>query len=162
MTSVGKEILLREMEEFFGGDIRRINHAKTVLKYAGLILKSEEGDEGVVAAAAILHDVGIREAERKYGFSAGDLQEKEGPPIARKILEKTGGKKEFIDEVCRIIGSHHSPGKIDSVNFRIILDADLITNLQEANVKVADTVIKTKFFTETGRKLAERVLLKEG
>ena len=42
----------------------------------------------VVRAAAVLHDIGIREAERKHGSSAGKYQEVEGPPIARRILEK--------------------------------------------------------------------------
>jgi len=161
MTTGGKKVLLIELEEFFGEDRKRINHAKTVLKYAELILKGESGDNGVVVASAILHDVGIKEAERKYGSSAGNLQEKEWPPIARKILEKNGGKPEFTEEVCRIIGNHHSPGKMDSLNFKILLDADLITNLKESNTDVNERIVKTKFFTETGRKLAARILLKD-
>ncbi len=80
----------RAMEDYFGDDAKRIGHALRVTGFADEILLHEPGDRELVLATALLHDIGIREAERKYGSSAGDLQEREGPPVARKILEGLG------------------------------------------------------------------------
>jgi len=38
--------------------------------------------------------------------------------IARSIMEKLGIKESIIEDVCNIIGNHHSPGKIDTLNFK--------------------------------------------
>ena len=58
--------LIAEMKKVFGDDKRRIDHALKVLDFAEQILKTENADPLVVKAAAILHDIGIHEAERKY------------------------------------------------------------------------------------------------
>ncbi len=59
--------LIQKMKDVFGDDQKRINHALAVLKYAEQIHAVEGGDETVVTAAAILHDIGIHQAELKYG-----------------------------------------------------------------------------------------------
>jgi len=100
------------MRAYFGSDQRRIDHALRVTGFAEELLKSEKGDRLVVIAAALLHDIGIREAERKFGSSAGNLQEQEGPPVAREILTGLGLAEAVIDEVCAIIASHHSHGQL--------------------------------------------------
>ena len=86
-----REQLVAEMNRVFGDDRRRIDHAMKVLENAETILATEpEADTLTVQAAAILHDIGIHEAERKHGSCTGRLQELEGPPIARAILERLG------------------------------------------------------------------------
>lgn len=102
-----RDKLIREMKNVFGSDKKRINHALTVLDYAEQIQVAEGGDPLIVKAAAILHDIGIAEAERKYGSSAGNYQEIEGPPIARKILKNYGLANEIIEHICKIIANHH-------------------------------------------------------
>ena len=128
-----REELLKEMEEYFGDDQKRINHARRVLGYAEEILEKEEGkgDREVVEAAAILHDIGIHEAERKYGSTGGHYQEIEGPPIAQKILRKINFPDGKIAEVLEIIAHHHTPGKIETVNFNVLYEADRRVNLEE-------------------------------
>ncbi|MDO8734374.1 MAG: HD domain-containing protein, partial [Elusimicrobiota bacterium] len=126
-----KEKVLSEMKKYFGSDTKRINHAETVLKFTEEILKHENGDCNVVMLSAILHDIGIKECERKYHSTDGQLQEKEGPPIAREILHCLRIKKDVIDEVCKIIASHHSPGEVNSINFKILWDADWLVNLKD-------------------------------
>ena len=121
-----KEQIINAMKEYFGSDQKRINHALKVLKYA------EGGDSDVVVAAAILHDIGIHEAERKYNSNAGKYQEIEGPPIAKDILEKIEDfPKEKITEVLEIIAHHHRPGIIKTENFQIIYNADCRVNREE-------------------------------
>src|SRR5512146_3337179 len=106
------------MEEYFGTDRRRIDHAQRVTDFARRLLLHEPGDRELVLTTALLHDIGIPEAERKHGSAAGHLQEIEGPPVAREILLTLGYDEPFIAEVCTIIASHHSPEEVDSANFR--------------------------------------------
>ena len=158
-----KEKLLNELEGYFGNDAKRINHAKQVMRFAEELLKKEGGDWYIVIPASILHDIGIKEAERKYGSSAPHYQEKEGPIIAKEILIKVGLKKEGIDEICRIIAHHHSPGKINTQNFKLLCDADWLVNLkEEVNTKdktKLKKVIDKIFLTNTAKYLAEKIYL---
>lgn len=151
------------MKDYFGADHRRINHAMLVAGFAREILEREPGDPDVVMAAAYLHDIGIREAERKFGSSAGNLQEQEGPPVAREILSSLGFDETLISEVCAIIASHHSPGEVETDNFRVIWDADWLVNVPD-EVGLDDEeqlrqVIGKVFQTGTGRSIAETLFL---
>jgi hypothetical protein len=150
-ADIMQERLIREMKNIFGDDQKRIDHALAALNYAEQILSTEGGDPLVVKAAAILHDIGIHEAERKYNSSAGKYQEIEGPPIARKVLSRYGLKNETIKHICDIIASHHSAKDIDTTEFRIIWDADWLVNIpvkfpniaREKLQKLIDKVFKT-------------------
>ena len=146
------------MEGYFGADQKRISHALRVLGYAKEIMLEAGGDPEVVIAAAILHDIGIHEAERKYGSASGHYQEIEGPPIAEKILKQTGFPTAKTAEVLEIIAHHHTPGKIHSANFKILSDADWLVNLGDeadaADKNKLARVIERVFMTETGKKLA--------
>jgi HD superfamily phosphodiesterase len=152
------------MEEYFGDDRKRIDHALRVTAFACQLMEEEPGTPDLVVATALLHDIGIREAERKYGSSAGNLQEIEGPPVAREILARLAFDETFIDEVCRIIASHHSPGEVDTENFRIIWDADWLVNLGDecelSDMERTKKIIEKTFLTRTGRGLAKQIYLK--
>jgi putative nucleotidyltransferase with HDIG domain len=161
-----KDRVAIEMKRYFERDFKRIGHAANVARYAEEIVREEKGDPAVVLTAAYLHDIGIKEAERKYNSTAARYQEEEGPPIAREILLKLGANQELIDEVCDIIGHHHHPRDKETVNFKALYDADLVVNLEEKQ-KQAPTdqerlarIIEKAFLTESGRKLAKKVLLK--
>lgn len=160
-----RDKLIEELEKYFGTDAKRIAHAKKVLGFAEGLLLEEKGDWHIVIPASILHDVGIKAAEEKYGSSAGQYQEKEGPAIAGEILAKLDFKKEDIKEICEIIAHHHSPGKVTTQNFKIIYDADWLVNLQD-EVDTKDkgkllNIIDRTFLTETGKRLAKTIYLKE-
>jgi len=159
------ERLIVRMKETFGSDQQRIDHALKVLEHAERIQKAEDGDPLIVKAAAILYDIGIPEARRKHGAAAGRFQDIEGPPIARTILEQSGLEKDMIDHVCRIVGSHHNPGDIDTPEFRIVWDADWLVNIPELHAeasreKLAELVARI-FKTGRGRALAERLFLQQ-
>lgn len=126
-----RSLLITAMQDVFGDDTRRIEHALAVLDHAEFLLTAEPGDELTVIAAAVLHDIGIHEAERKYDSCAGRYQEIEGPPIARKILKRLAIDAARIDHICKIIANHHSARDIDTPEFRIIWDADWLVNIPE-------------------------------
>jgi len=155
--------LLKELETYFGTDTKRINHAKKVLGFAEELLQHEPADARIVIPASILHDVGIKVSEKKYGSTAGHYQEKEGPDVARGIMRNIGLEDAVIDEVCQIIGCHHSPGKINTQNFKVLYDADWLVNLKdEVGVEDKDKLqrlIAKVFLTDTGRAMANKLYL---
>ncbi len=160
-----KDQMAIEMMRYFGQDFKRIGHAANVARYAEQIVREEKGDPAVVLCAAYLHDIGIHEAERKYNSTAAQYHQREGIPIARKILTKLGAREEIIDEVCDIIGHHHHPRDKETLNFKILYDADLIVNLEESqNPNETETdrlseVIEEAFLTNTGKRSARKTLL---
>ena len=163
-----KDRVAIEMKRYFQYDFKRIGHATKVARYAERIVKQEKGDPAVVLPAAYLHDIGIKEAERKYDKTAvHEHHESEGPAIARNIMERLKAPEEVIEEVCAIISHHHTPRSKETVNFKVVYDADLIVNLEkqqkEAPVERGDlsTVIERDFLTTGGRELARNVLLKD-
>jgi len=156
------DALAREVRAHFGEDRRRFEHALAVLDHADAILEDEGGDPLVVRAAALLHEVGIREAERKHGSAAPRYQTEEGPPIARTILERLGVSAEQIDHVCRIVGAHHLPEGVPTPEFRIVWDADRIANIPEEcaglDAEAARHRLERLCRTPTGRRLALEAL----
>lgn len=158
-----RDKLVVRMKEIFGDDEKRIDHALRVLDYAERIGAAEGGDPLVIKAAAILHDIGIHEAERKYGSTAGKYQEIEGPPLAGPILEDNDLDPSQIEHVCAIIANHHSARDIDTVEFRVLWDADRLVNLEEDFAEVGPqrrrTTIDRVFRTDTGRRLAREQFL---
>jgi hypothetical protein len=158
------DTLIERMKAYFGGDERRIEHALSVLAAARAVNAVEKADPVVVEAAAVLHDIGIHEAERKYGSSAGNYQEIEGPPIARRILaelaEETGSvlTAERVEHVSAIIANHHSARDIDTLEFRIIWDSDWLVNIPDEydlnDIEKMRELTAAVFKTETGRRIA--------
>ena len=161
---VMRDKLIEEMKNVFGDDKKRIEHALAVLDYAEQIQNGESSDPLIVRAAAILHDIGIQEAEHKYGSSAGNYQEVEGPPIAEEILKKFDISAEAVERICRIIANHHSAKDIDTIEFRVVWDADWLVNIptdfKEASKKKLQEIIDKTFKTDEGRRLAAELFVK--
>ncbi len=157
------DILIRDMREVFGADQRRIDHALAVLRHAEQIRSVEGGDPLVIQAAAILHDIGIHEAERKYHSAAGRYQELEGPPIAERILRHRQVDESRVTHVRRIVANHHSARDIDSLEFRVLWDADWLVNWPEMFPRTsglgAQTRIHRLFKTNTGRETVLRLFV---
>ena len=156
-----RDKLVARMRDVFGRDEKRVNHSLRVLDYAERINAAEGGDPLVIKAAAILHDIGIHEAERKYGSAAGTYQEIEGPPIAGPILKDNDLDPVRIEHICAIIANHHSAREIDTLEFRVLWDADWLVNLQEDFAGVGEprrrAMIEKVFRTDTGRQLAREL-----
>ena len=162
-----KDRVAIEMKRYFGTDFKRIGHATRVARHAKEINKIMQGNPAVVLIAAYLHDIGIKEAERKYKSSSATYQHQEGPPVAREILAKLGAAQNLIDEVCDIIGHHHQPRAEETVNFKVVYDADLITNIEEKHKENRidrqrlEGIVAKSFLTDAGRIVAREVLLAE-
>ena len=77
------------MIQYYSGDPKRIQHFIKVHSFCKIICEMEQVDEQTQLTAEIsgyVHDIGIKIAEQKYGYSNGKLQEKEGSAVAKKCL----------------------------------------------------------------------------
>jgi uncharacterized protein len=127
--------LMRAAIQYDAGDPRRIQHFIKVHSFAALIGTAEglpAADLFVLETAAILHDIGIRQAEAKHHSSAGIYQELEGPPVAAELLKACGGYTEAqIDRICFLIAHHHHTAAIDGPDHQMLVEADFLVNLYE-------------------------------
>ena len=147
-----------QMVEFDMGDAKRIQHFTKVYTYASLIGKGEGLDSRqlrILELAAIVHDIGIRPSEEKYGYQNGKLQEEMGPSYARKLLERAGIGEEEIQRVEFLVGHHHTYQNVDASDWQILLEADFIVNSFEEGMpleKIKNAMEKI-FRTKTGKYL---------
>lgn len=155
-----KEKIIKEMKKNFKEIPFGIEHTLKVLQNAEEIMQGEnvkEEEKELITIVAILHDIGAVEAQKKYGSIDGIYQEKEGSKVAQEILQKVGYNKN-IDRICFIIGNHHTPSKIDGIDFQIQWEADLLENLTVMDIEKEQQEIKKciqqKFKTETGKSIA--------
>ena len=153
-------LLTKEMIKYNHGDKKRINHALKVHSYAKTIASLEkinEYDLFNLESAAILHDIGIKVCEEKYDSSNGKLQEKEGPAVAREILEKLN--YENINRILFLIGHHHTYTNVLGMDYQILIEADFLVNFEEENTskeaikKVYENIFKTK----TGKEFCREI-----
>ena len=151
------------MQAYFGNDQRRIDHALKVASYAEQMLAFIEADAVVAMSAAYLHDIGIPEAERVHGSSAGNWQEIEGPPVARRILRQLEAEPELIERVATLVGCHHTPNGDNSAEFRTLWDADALVNFQaiaeEKSREQMEVIINNHMMTEPGFRMAQNLFL---
>ena len=151
------------MDRFFGECGRRIAHALEVPPHALRIQAVEGGNREVVTMASLLHDVGIKPAEKRYKSSAGHYQEKLGPPVAERILKGLGVGEGKIATVRELIAHHHTPGKITTKEFACLWDADMVVNLREVVPRMEKeklrALIDRKFQTGEGKRIARELYL---
>lgn len=157
--------VIKDMIIYFDSDVRRINHALKVHSFAKCIGDLEgisEEKQTILEVAAVLHDIGIKESERKYGSSSAKYQQIEGPPVALKILKKYNLMDEFINRVSFLIGNHHTHNKIDDIDFQILIEADFIVNIFEdgAEKKQIEMTIQKFFKTPSAVQIAKSMYLK--
>ncbi|OBR91358.1 MULTISPECIES: HD domain-containing protein [Clostridium] len=155
----------KKMILYFGNDIKRINHALKVYGFSKTIGQLEglnNNEMLILELASILHDIGIKESERKYNSSAGNYQEIEGPPVAKELLKEIDLDDTIIERVCFLIGNHHSYNKIDKIDLQILIESDFLVNAYEDNIKISDIeYMKSKYFkTSTGKELLNSIYVK--
>ena len=144
------------MIELYSNDAKRIQHFCKVHSYAKLIAETENVDKKclfIIETAALTHDIGIHVCEEKYGNCNGKLQEKEGPAIAKKLLEKLGFDKNVSDRVQYLIAHHHTYEDMDGIDYQILVEADFLVNMYEDTLsqQAVQHAYTTIFRTETGK-----------
>ncbi len=156
--------VITAMVDYYGNDVRRINHFMKVYAFAKAIGEGEQLDEynqELLEVAAVVHDIGIKLSEYKYNSSAGKYQELEGPAEAEKLLKPLGFDRKFIDEIKFLVGHHHTYKDINTLPYQILVEADFIVNLYEdgESPNAAKNVYEKIFRTATGKKVFETMYL---
>ena len=146
------------------GDARRVNHLMKVFAFAKTIGEREGLDaqtQEILEVAALTHDIGIRNSERKYGNCTGAHQQEEGPPEARALLIRLGATDALIERVCWLIAHHHTYASIKGLDYQILVEADFLVNAYEDEMDedAIRTVQEKLFCTQTGKELLKKLYL---
>lgn len=158
--------VIQAMIRYNGEDAARIHHALKVYAFAKSIGELEGLDDAqmeILETAAVLHDIGIHNSEKKYGSSAGKYQELEGPPVAEELLHNIGTSEEVIRRVCYLVGHHHTYTGINGSDYQILVEADFLVNLYEDGMGrlQAQTVLDKYFKTAAGKEYLAAMFLNE-
>lgn len=156
--------LLREVIQYNAGDPKRIHHFLKVYEFARYIGEGEGLDKKtqfILETAAIIHDIGIKNAEIIYKSSSGKYQEELGPGVAREILLSLDYEPEVIERVCYLVGHHHTYQNINGMDYQILVEADFLVNLYEdqSSKEACEKVRKRIFKTKTGEALLKTIYL---
>lgn len=156
------DMLYQKMVEYYFGDPKRIQHFVKVHSFAKQISISERLDNDtmfVLEAAALVHDIGIKPAEEKYGSCSGKLQEQEGPAAAEAMLLSLGFPRKYLDRICYLVGHHHTYTDIDGIDYQILVEADYLVNLYEDQCSQAGikTAYQNIFRTDSGKLLCRMI-----
>ena len=160
------EELALALIDYNNGDPKRIQHTTKVHAYASLISKCEGLDEDtqfILESAALVHDVGIRASERKYGHQNGKLQEQEGPAVARDLLVQIGGyTDQQIERICWLVAHHHTYHVCEDMDYQILIEADFLVNIYEdsESPKAIEAVRRNIFKTKSGLKMFDAMFCK--
>ena len=146
------------MVAYNAGDARRVNHLLKVYGFAMTIGEREGLDartQEILEIAALTHDIGIRNSERKHGNCSGEHQQQEGPPEARALLTAFGAEAEIVERVCWLIAHHHTYNDIQGMDYQILVEADFVVNAYEDEMdEDAIRTVRDKLFrTKTGIEL---------
>ena len=150
--------LTEAMIRYDQGDPMRIHHFLKVHAFAALIGREEGLDERtqfILETAALVHDIGIRPAEEKFGKHDGPIQEREGVEPARQLLRGIGVEEAVAERIAFLVGHHHTLTGVDGIDWQILLEADFLVNSQEKAMPLGAIrrAEETFFRTESGRKL---------
>ncbi len=154
----------QELKEVFREDPSMLEHTRQVFNFARDIAQRLELDaatQKIVHLAALLHDVGIVEAEKRFGSREGKFQHLAGPPIAREILEKIGEQPWIRERVLYLVGNHHNFDRVDGIDFQVLIEADMLVNLEEEKLEENElrSFIESFFKTAPGLDMAKRKYL---
>ena len=164
MDTDGK--LIMEMIRYYESDPKRVGHFLKVYGYPKTIGEAEALSpqlEQILEIAAIVHDIGIKASLKKYKSSAGKYQEREGPPLAKAMLEKLKYPAELIGRVCYLVGHHHTYTNINGLDYQILVEADFLVNMEESGMEKEQIkyVGETIFKTECGKVILKELYLSD-
>lgn len=121
-------------------------HTQVAHEFALTLLTSEGGDRGVVEPAIILHDIGwsavgqekicgafgVKAEGRERAKQINRIHEIEGASLAREILGSLGYDERLTAKIVEIIERHDSGTTPDSIEEKIVMDADKLWRFSKA------------------------------
>lgn len=154
--------LITAMMDYYQKDPARIQHFLKVYELSRLIGTQEglsEALQYILDTAAVVHDIGIKVSEEKYGDCSGKHQEEEGPAVGRPMLEALHYPEPVIDRVCYLIAHHHTYHDVDGLDYQILIEADFLVNLFESHAsdEACRDAYERVFRTTAGKRACRRM-----
>lgn len=151
------DMLMQKMIRFNQNDPQRIDHLIKVHSFAQMIGRMEQlygHSQFLTECAALVHDIGIRPAEEKYGMSMGDYRSKK-VLLCPQNVGRAGFEEADINRICYLVGHHHTYVDIDGIDYQILVEADFLVNFYEDNLgkNIIETTLQKIFQTESGKTL---------
>lgn len=156
---------LEAVIEFYNGSLHDINHVLKVYAYARTIGQLEGLDAATqrqLELGAIFHDIACPLCRAKYGRAAGPDQQREGPALARPLLQRLGCEPALTERICWLIAHHHTYTDVDGADHQILLEADYLVNACESGYSPSAIAhARASFFrTAAGLRLLDSIYLR--
>lgn len=147
--------VMNKMTGFFAGQPKQIHHFLKVAAFCDAIAMGENLEETLrqrLVICGLVHDIGIKPADQKFGRHEGPLQEQEGPAAARPLLMECGLEEAEIERQCWLIAHHHTYENVVDIDHQVLLEADFLVNAYESALPTeAILAMREKVFrTATG------------
>ena len=144
--------LIQAVKEVFEENPQRLAHALLVFQHAKELLSKEGGDPRVVLAAALLLDVDAADPPPAAEAPTSGTK----PSTAAKILRGMKLDDETIDQACSLLAACRSGEQLDTTEFALVRDADLLARLTERRglFDQLPSAIQRDLRTQTARKRA--------
>ena len=93
----------------------------------------------------------------EFGYQNGKLQEKEGPAVARELLNRLGYAERQIERICWLVAHHHTYHVCEDFDYQILIEADFLVNMFEddKSMNAIRAVRRNIFRTESGTRMLE-------
>jgi uncharacterized protein len=114
------EVIVKERMSDLDGTAHSYAHVDRVVKIAAILAEKEQGDKGLVQAAALLHDI---------GYAVGQPHNETGARLAGQILKQsTNYPQQRIEKIVKTV-LHHPIAfrdRLETLEEKIVWDADKI------------------------------------
>lgn len=125
-----------------------LNHLMAVAQNCLFLTKIHGGDQEILVAAALLHDLG-----RKEPTLHGEATRSASIKLAKPFLQKAGFKKGEIKKICQIIADHDQPQRSPRLlEGKILKDADFLDGFG------ARGILRSFFYTAEAGEDLEKAL----
>ncbi len=122
------------------------HHILPVVKYAKLLAKNLKAGIEIVELAALLHDIGVIQGDKKNHHISGTKE-------AEKILKKFNYPEEKIEKIKHCIFAHRSSKSIKrkTIEAKCIASADAMAHFDEIPQLFESAFIRFKLNPEEGK-----------
>jgi hypothetical protein len=154
--------LIRAIKDQFDTEQARIAKALAVFRQARELLSKEGGDPRIILAAALLLEIAAEKPARGAESVAKPPDEIQSAARVRQILEEIGLDADTTDCVCHIIDGRRTGKDLDTVEFKVVADSELLAKLTAAKEAGGDPeklieIAQQRLKTESGKQRARRL-----
>lgn len=121
--------LIQAVKQEFAADQARIGHALMVFQHARELLSKQGGDPRIVLAAALLLDLSTPNPKPASDSGGPPIAQTDSTTRARRIMEGIGFDEGTVDCVCHLMDRHREGKELDTIEFKIVSDADMLEKL---------------------------------